>query len=53
MCDIYRVFECRNGLFTEIAFLVSKESTETYLQICKQEAEPDQFYFAQKIKIEQ
>lgn len=52
MCDIYRVFECHNGSITEIAFLFTEENTKTYLQICKEEAGPGQFYFAQKIKIE-
>lgn len=53
MCDIYRVFECHNGFILEIAFLSTKESVKQYLQICKQEAGPDYFYFAQKIKVEQ
>jgi len=35
MCDIYRIFECRDGIITEIVFLFSEESANKYLQICK------------------
>ena len=49
MCDIYRIFECRHETIMEIAFVSCKESAETYLQICREQAEPDEFYFAQKI----
>ena len=53
MCDIYRIFECRNGFITKIIFLSSEESAGKYLEICKQENEPDTFYFAQKIKVQE
>lgn len=55
MCDIYRIVECRKGLFQQIAFVASSESAKTYLQTCYDitKNEPDVFYLAIKIQIEQ
>ena len=51
--DIYRIFEFRNGILNEIAFVKSKESTKFYLNSSNlHNKNIETFYFAQKIKIE-
>lgn len=54
MYDIYRIFQYRAGSLEEIAFVAGLESTRKYLQTCYEVSNfnPDQFYFAVRIKIE-
>ena len=53
MTDIYRVFECRNGVLTELVFIQSVESMKEYLYSCNlHNTDQNVFYFSQKIKIE-
>lgn len=54
MQDIFRIFEVRQGVLCEIAFVATKQSTQFYLQSCNSHnTDQNVFYFAQRIKIEQ
>lgn len=53
MCDIYRVFECRDGELQEIAFINGVSNVKDYLKVSYElNKEPDTFYFAIKIKVD-
>lgn len=53
MQDIFRIFEVRCGVMTEIVFVATKQSTQFYLQSCNSHnTDENVFYFAQKIQIE-
>ena len=53
MDDIFRIFECRYGILTELAFVVSEQSAKEYLASCyRHNTESWSFYFAQRIKLE-
>lgn len=50
--DIYRIFECQNGVLFQLAFVI-QQSVQDYLESCyKYNSNQNTFYFAQKIKIE-
>ena len=34
MKDIYRIFECRNGVLTELVFIMDKRNVFEYLESC-------------------
>lgn len=52
MKDIYRIFECRNGVLFQLAFVI-QQSVSDYLNSCyKHNTNQNTFYFAQKITIE-
>ena len=54
MQDIFRIFEVRNGILHELAFVAGKQSTQFYLFSCNSHnSDQNVFYFAQRIKIEQ
>ncbi len=51
--NIFRIFEVRDGIIYQIAFIASIQSTFDYLRSCnKHNSDPKTFYFANKIKIE-
>lgn len=53
LLEIFRIFEVKQSILTEIAFVVSEESAENYLNSCNIHNENNNvFYFAQKIKVE-
>lgn len=53
MNDIFRIFECRCGILTELVFIISEQSARDYLTSCRNHnTDPDTFYFAQKLKLE-
>lgn len=53
MQEIFRIFEIRQGMLCELAFVASKQSTQFYLDSCNSHnTEEKVFYFAQKIQIE-
>ena len=52
MNDIYRIFECRHGVLTELVFIM-KESVQDYLDSCnKHNKDENTFYFAELVNIE-
>ena len=52
MIDIYRIFECHQGILSELAF-VTVDNVSDYLESCnKYNTDSDTFYFASVIKIE-
>ena len=55
MQDIFRVFEIRNDIITELAFIKGQEETSSYLSSCNNHnSEPvETSYFAAKIQIQQ
>ena len=53
MQDIFRIFEVRQGVLYELAYVVTKQSTQFYLESCNSHnTDENVFYFAQKIQIE-
>ena len=53
MKDIYRIFECQDGVLTELVFIAGKENAIEYLASCqKHNTDETIFYFSEKIKIE-
>lgn len=52
MIDIYRIFECHQGILSELAF-ATVDNVSDYLESCnKHNTDSDTFYFASVIKIE-
>ena len=52
MIDIYRIFECHQGILSELTF-VTIDNVSDYLESCnKHNTDSDTFYFASVIKIE-
>lgn len=54
MSNIYRIFEVKDGILNEIAFVSNKESANFYLKSCYYHEKNDNiFYFAEKINVEE
>lgn len=52
MQEVFRIFELRHGILTELAFVLGESSTQFYLESCNSHnADESVSYFAQKIII--